>query len=203
MSSLTFEGQACRVRFNIYICINLVSYANVPEPAEEESCPRLPVYSFGLLARFYADDTHLTRAVPAVLRLHPQLLVAVDQAIGAACPLAVAALQLGEPRLRIVQLQTSTQSLEHLDHVKDPRAQRGGPPQPLPAGVSDERVEGESCSATRRPRPNHSVTFLGGFALRGCASSFCFTLESSFQLFHVLNHDSNKFSQPLWVILTK
>lgn len=115
-----FEGQACKVRFNIYICINLVSYTNVPEPAEEESRPLLRVYSFGLLARFYADDTHLTRAVPAVLRLHPQLLVAVDQAVGAACPLAVAALQLGEPRLCVVQLQTSTQSLERLDHVKDP-----------------------------------------------------------------------------------
>lgn len=114
-----------------------ISYASVPEPAEEESRPRLRVYSFGLLARFYADDTHLTRAVPAVLRLHPQLLVAVDQAVGAACPLAVAALQLGEPRLRVVQLQTSTQSLERLDHVKDPRAQWGGA---LLAGVSDERV---------------------------------------------------------------
>lgn len=81
---------------------------------------------FGLLARFYADDAHLTRAVAAVLRLHPQLLVPVDQAVGAAGPLAVAALQLGEPRLRVVQLQTSTQSLERLDHVKGPRAQRRG-----------------------------------------------------------------------------
>lgn len=95
---------------------------------------------FGLLARFYADDAHLTRAVAAVLRLHPQLLVAVDQAVGAAGPLAVAALQLGEPRLCVVQLQTSTRSLERLDHVEDPRAQQGGPLQPLWAGVSDECV---------------------------------------------------------------
>lgn len=59
----------------------------------------------------YADDTHLTGTVPAVLGLHPQLLVPVDQAVGAASPLTVTAFQLGQPRLGVVQLGRSTQSL--------------------------------------------------------------------------------------------
>lgn len=50
------------------------------------------------------DATHLTGTVPAVLWLHPQLLVPVDQAVGTAGPLTVTALQLGQPGLSIVQL---------------------------------------------------------------------------------------------------
>lgn len=65
------------------------------------------LYSF----HFYAEDTHLTCTVPAVLRLHPQLLIPIDQAVGAARPLAVTALKLGQPRLGVVQLRTSTQPL--------------------------------------------------------------------------------------------
>lgn len=61
---------------------------------------------------FFVLTTHLTRTVPAVLRLHPQLLVSVDQAIGVAGPLAVTALQLGKPGLGVVQLRMSTESLQ-------------------------------------------------------------------------------------------
>ena len=52
----------------------------------------------------YEGDTHFTCTVPAVLGLHPQLLIPVDQTVGAAGPLAVTALQLGQPGLCIVQL---------------------------------------------------------------------------------------------------
>lgn len=80
-----------------------------------------------LFTHFYADDTHLTRAVPAVLRLHPQLLIPIDQAVGAAGPLAVTALQLGQPRLSVVQLKRSTQSLESANYIKNPSALVGWP----------------------------------------------------------------------------
>lgn len=54
-------------------------------------------------------DTHLTGTVPAVLGLHPQLLVPIHQAVGAAGPLTVTALQLGQPRLCVVQLRERAQ----------------------------------------------------------------------------------------------
>lgn len=67
---------------------------------------------------FFADegDTHLARTVPAVLRLHPQLLIPIDLAIGAASPLTVAALQLGQPRLGVVELRMSTRN--HWSHTE-------------------------------------------------------------------------------------
>lgn len=55
------------------------------------------------------DKTYLTSAIPAVFRFHPQLFVPVHQAIGAAGPLAVTALQLGQSRLCVVQLHTESQ----------------------------------------------------------------------------------------------
>lgn len=87
--------------------------------------------SASLFTRFYADDTHLTRTVPAVLRLHPQLLIPIDQAVGAAGPLAVAALQLGQPRLGVVQLNRGTQSPQSANDIKNPTAIAGrcGPAQ--------------------------------------------------------------------------
>lgn len=57
-------------------------------------------------------DAHLTCTVPAVLGLHPQLLIPVHQAVGAAGPLAVTALKLGQPGLGIVQLRMGTESPE-------------------------------------------------------------------------------------------
>lgn len=55
------------------------------------------VESRSFFAREDERDTHLACTVPAVLGLHPQLLIPIDQAIGAASPLAVTALQLGQP----------------------------------------------------------------------------------------------------------
>lgn len=50
----------------------------------------------------YNVHTHLAHTVPAVFRLHPQLFVSVHEAIDAAGPLAVTALQLGQPGLSVV-----------------------------------------------------------------------------------------------------
>lgn len=63
-------------------------------------------------------DTHLTSTVPAVLRLHPQLFIPVHQAVGAAGPLAVTALQLGQPGLCVVQLRMSTESPQSQNQIK-------------------------------------------------------------------------------------
>lgn len=47
-------------------------------------------------------NTHLTCAVPAILRLRPQLLISVDEAVGTAGLLAVTSLKLGQPGLGVI-----------------------------------------------------------------------------------------------------
>lgn len=92
-----------------------------------------------LFDRAHEGDTHRARTVPAVLRLHPQLLVPVHQAVGAAGPLAVTALQLGQPRLRVVQLKTRTESGSHRNQITSP-------PRPFYPGRFSPRASAGRCS---------------------------------------------------------
>lgn len=92
-------------------------------------------------------DTHLTCTVPAVLRLHPQLLVPVDQAVGAAGPLAVTALQLGQPGLCVVQLRTNTETRRVTKpNQKSTCARRLTRPQRAPGPFCTERCSAGSHS---------------------------------------------------------
>lgn len=101
---------SCRAITSSSSLLILVSYTNSLVPAEGSFPFAYKALTSWNIGSFYAEDTHLTCTVPAVLRLHPQLLIPIDQAVGAASPLAVTALKLGQPRLGIVQLRTSTQS---------------------------------------------------------------------------------------------
>lgn len=120
-----FEGQVRKVCWHPQIESDLILiFASVHSGFQHKYSGFLQkpytvyIHLYGSLYAFSAEDAHLTRTVPAVLRLHPQLLIPIDQAVGAAGPLAVAALQLGQPRLGIVQLKRSTRSLVSANSVK-------------------------------------------------------------------------------------